>query len=164
MDYFNWWPRTPPGLLTEIMLALVGAVCLVVWRAKKLWDFHNVDTHGTLLLQMEVNGVLLAHIGMLTAEERGGKSKHIWPMSQINDDDFPYTQMTDLTFTHIIVKQKRTEKNLVTISVLDRENQFWHADFYWIKDATIGNRPGFPGKLLLPHNLVLRYLDSTAEE
>jgi hypothetical protein len=105
--------------------------------------------------------MVFAHIGMLTAEERSGKPTYTWHMSQINRDDFPYTQMADLPFTRISVTQRRAERNLITISVIDCTKSFWKADFYWIKNATIGNRPGFPRELSLPHNLVLKYVDST---
>lgn len=160
MDYFNWWPGPIPGETLGTMLAILCTGCLVTWRVNVLWTRNRVEIQGTLLLQMEVNDLTIAHIGMLTAEERHRQPTYRWSMSQINSDDFPHSQMTDLPFTHIIVTQKKDEKDLLTINVLDHAKGFLKADFYWIKDATIGNRPGFPRELLLPHNLVLKYYNT----
>ncbi len=160
MAYFNWWPGLTLGALIGILLALLCIAFCVGWQGQRLWRFRKQERDGDLLLQVEINGVLSAHVAMLTAEARAGKVKYIWPIVQIHRDDFPYTQMIDLPFTHIVVTQKRTERNLITISVIDRPTRLGGTHFYWIKNAAIGSQLGFPSKLLLPHNLILKYLDS----
>lgn len=165
MEYYfmrhNLIPEIGPGLVVDLLWA---GYLIVRYAAKlagvvKLWQRSKAKSQGELLLQIEAGGVLYAHIAFLSAEQRGGKSTYTWKMTQIHRDDFPYFARTDLPFTHIWVTQKPTDEDLLTISVAERTGTFWYSEFYWIKRATIGTRPGFPRELLLPHNFVLKYVE-----
>jgi hypothetical protein len=145
-------------------LAIVCVGCLAAWRARTLYLRQRFKPHGSLILQMECDGKVLAHLGVLTAADRKGKPSYHWRITPMAHA-LPHTQLVDLAITEIAVTQKRGEDDIVTISVIERKPGLWHVSlaYYWIRDAAIGRRPGFPASLLLPNNLILRFSDSLTD-
>lgn len=139
------------AILTPVLLG-----CFGLWRAYTHWRRARFHTWGGLLLHLEVDGRLAAHLGMLTARARAGRPVYVWPMTQIHRDDFPIAQTRDLSFSHIVVRQPQPQSRLMLISVVARGRRPWGKDFYWVRDAPLGDVPGFPRSLLLPDGLVLK--------
>jgi hypothetical protein len=150
------WALLLPDAASVPVLLIFCAVCFVAWPINKPRGAQQA--YGDLLLNIKVGDNVVSHVSLLSAEKRHGKPVYRWEMAQIHSNDLPYFKMTDVPFTHILVRQRGNVEDLVTISVIERTTRFRKADFYWIRDATIGNRPGFPSELLLPHNFVLSYI------
>jgi hypothetical protein len=159
-----WWLNRIPALDDILVLVSLLVVRLAVPMARRQlvrrrWEPpRSSATQGRLLLGMEVDGKPVAHIALLPPAN-GRRSTLVWPVSQIDPDDIPYAPLVALPFTHLIVKRLRDEPSLVSVSVVDRSQTVGVPDFFWVREATIGSRPGFPRRLLLPQNLVLRYVD-----
>lgn len=141
-----------------LAVTLLSVLFVAGWLARSLWIRHSFKANGDLLLQMELDGAPIAYIATLLAEERNGKPRYRWILTNF-EPALPHTQMVDLAVTEIVVTQRRGDQNILSISALQRRHGFLLPHFHWIKDAAIGHTPGFPRKLLLPNNLVLRLID-----
>jgi hypothetical protein len=151
------------GLMIDLLYLCLSAGYVAFRFMQKRWRGHGAQAQGRLLLQIEVKGVVSAHIATLPPAESATKATYLWHIAQVNQDDLPYFAMTEVPFTHIRVRRWRDHGNVVTVSVFERKRGLLQRDYYWIKEATVGTWPGFPRQLLLPHNFVLKYTDECTD-